>query len=97
MDNYYYSVRAILLENPRTRDDDMYLYSVFLAKFNLVKPEETFYEVMLTAKQRGLPSYESITRARRKVQEMEEYLRGEKRKARKEQEKKYREFYGRKP
>lgn len=95
MDNYYYSVRAILLENPRTRDDDMYLYSVFLAKFNLVRPEETFYEVMLSAKSRGLPSYESITRARRKVQEMEEYLRGEKRKARKEQEQKYREFYRR--
>lgn len=95
MDNYYNAVRAILLENPRTRDDDMYLYSVFLAKFNLIRPEETFYEVMISAKSRGLPSYESITRARRKVQEMEEYLRGEKRSARKEQEQKYREFYRR--
>lgn len=95
MDNYYDTVRIILLENPRTRDDDMYLYSVFLAKFNLVRPEETFYEVMVSAKKRGLPSYESITRARRKVQEMEEYLRGEKRGARKEQEQKYREFYRR--
>lgn len=95
MDNYYDTVRTILLENPRTRDDDMYLYSVFLAKFNLVRPDETFYEVMVSAKSRGLPSYESITRARRKVQENEEYLRGKNRKARKEQEQKYREFYRR--
>lgn len=95
MENYYETVRAILLENPRTRDDDMYLYSVFMAKFNLIKPEETFYEVMLTAKNRNLPSYESITRARRKVQEKEPMLCGNKRRARKEQEKKYREFYGR--
>lgn len=95
MNNYYNAVRNILLEDPRTRDNDMLLYAVFCAKFNLVRPEETFYDVLFNAKRKKLPSYESITRARRKVQEMEEYLCGEKRNARKEQEQKYREFYRR--
>ena len=94
MKNYYNTVRAILLENARTRDDDMYLYGVFMAKFSLIKPEESFYDVMCTAKSRKLPSYESITRARRKVQEMEPMLCGKKRKARLEEEEKYRDFYG---
>lgn len=95
MDNYYNAVRNILLENPTTRDDDMLLYGAFCAKYNLVSPELTFYEVMANAKRWNLPSYESITRARRKVQEMEEYLRGKKRGLRKEQEKNYRNFYRR--
>ena len=73
----------------------MLLYAVFCAKYNFIRPEETFYEVLTNSKEKNLPSYESITRARRKVQEMEEYLRGEKRNARKNQEKKYREFYRR--
>ena len=94
MDNYYYSVRKILLENPATRDDDMLLYGAFCAKFNLVSPDANFYEVMSTAKRNGLPSYESVTRARRKVQELEPYLGGEKRKERKKEAENYRKFYG---
>ena len=96
MDNYYTAVRNILLEDPRTRDNDMLLYAVFCAKYNFVRPEETFYEVLTNSKEKNLPSYESITRARRKVQEMEEYLCGKKRGLRKEQEKNYRNFYRRK-
>ena len=95
MDNLYQTVRAILLENARTRDDDMYLYGVFLAKFNLIKPEETFYEVMCSARSRGLPSYESVTRARRKVQEMEPMLCGNKKKSRKDMQQEYSEYYRR--
>lgn len=95
-DNYYNAVKAILLENPATRDDDMLLYGAFCAKHNLVRPDRTFYEVMANAKKWGLPSYESITRARRKVQEMEEYLGGEKRKERKERAEELRNYYGRK-
>ena len=93
MRNYYSTVRQILIENPATRDDDMLLYGAFLAKFLIVAPTETFYEVCSTAKQRKIPSYESITRARRKVQENEPLLQGKKRKARMEEEAKYHEYY----
>ena len=71
MRDYYTTVREILLENPATRDDDMLLYGSFLARYLIVHPDESFYEVCTTAKQRKIPSYESITRARRKVQEKE--------------------------
>ena len=93
MKNYYGTVKQILIENPATRDDDMLLYGIFLAKFMIVHPDETFYEVMSTAKQRKIPSYESITRARRKVQEKEPHLQGKKRKQRMEEEAIYHDYY----
>lgn len=93
MRDYYTTVRQILLENPATRDDDMLLYSAFLAKFMIVHPSETFYEVCATAKRRKIPSYESITRARRKVQEKEPLLQGKRRKDRKAEEETYRDYY----
>lgn len=93
MDNYYNAVRQILTENPSTRDDDMLLYGAFCAKYLIVQPNETFYEVMYTAKKRDIPSYESVTRARRKVQENEPALCGKRRKARKEEAEQYREWY----
>ena len=94
MKDYYNTVRQILIENPRTRDDDMLLYGTFIGKFMLVTPTETFYSVMQTAKIRKLPSYESITSERRKVQEQEPLLQGEKRKQRMEEEHIYHTHYG---
>jgi hypothetical protein len=43
----------------------------------------------------NLPSYESVTRARRKVQETEPSLQGTKRKRRMELEEECRQYYGR--
>ena len=94
MRDYYTTVRQILLDNPETRDDDMLLYGAFLAKYRIVNAGETFYAVCATAKQRKIPSYESITRARRKVQEKEPLLQGKRRKARMEEEAKYHDYYG---
>lgn len=93
MKNYYSTVKQILIENPATRDDDMLLYGAFLAKFMIVGVDETFYHVMQTAKERKIPSYESITRARRKVQEKEPSLQGIRRKQRMEEESNYHEYY----
>lgn len=93
MKNYYSTVKQILIENPATRDDDMLLYGAFLAKFMIVGVDETFYHVVQTAKERKIPSYESITRARRKVQEKEPLLQGTKRKQRMEEEANYHEYY----
>lgn len=93
MNNYYSTIKQILIENPASRDDDMLLYGAFLAKFLIVSPTETFYEVCSTAKIRKMPSYESISRVRRKVQEKEPLLQGKRRKQRMEEEEKYHEYY----
>lgn len=90
---YYEMVKEVLVSNPKARDDDMILYGTFCAKYNFVRPDESFYEVMLTAKSRNIPTYESITRTRRKVQEENPELQGNKRKDRKEEEQRYRSYY----
>ena len=96
MRDYYTTVRAILIENPDTRDDDMLLYGAFLAKYMIVHPSEYFYDVLRTAKQRKLPSYESITRARRRIQEKEPLLQGKLRSERMEKQEIYHDYYSKK-
>lgn len=93
MDTYYEQVKGILTKWAKARDDDMLLYSIFLHMNGLVKPEERFYDVFPKAKERGLPSYEGITRARRKVQEKEPSLRGEKYSQRMKAEEEYHDYY----
>ena len=93
MQNYYDQVKDILTRFPSARDDDMILYAQFLYQNNCVGRGELFYKVLVTAKQRKLPSYEGVTRARRKVQEKEPDLRGERYRARQHEEEEYHEFY----
>ena len=93
MKNYYDVVKQLLEGNAGARDDDMYLYALVVAKFKLVRAEDTFYTVMVHSKAMGLPSYESVSRARRKVQENEPSLRGSRYKDRKKEEEEYRGFY----
>jgi hypothetical protein len=64
----YNEVRDILVEYPKSRDDDMYLYAVFCAKTTRVSKNDGFFYVMVHHNEYGLPSYESVTRMRRKVQ-----------------------------
>lgn len=93
MRDYHGKVKQILMENPATRDDDMLLYGIFLQKYMMVSMTESFYYVCQTARSRKLPSYESISRARRKVQEQEPSLRGTARRRRKAEEEVYHEYY----
>lgn len=93
MKNYYDEVKDILTKYPLARDDDMLLYGFFLYLNQLVGKEERFYSVIAESKKRGLPSYEGITRARRKVQEKEPSLRGERYKQRKKAEEDYHDYY----
>jgi hypothetical protein len=93
METYYEQVKGILTKWAKARDDDMLLYSIFLHMNGYVKPEERFYDVFPKAKERGLPSYEGVTRARRKVQEKEPYLRGERYSQRKKAEEEYHDYY----
>lgn len=95
MKNYHNIVKQILTENPATRDDDMLLYGAFMARFMIIGTDESFYHVCQTAKSRGLPSYEGITRARRKIQEQEPSLRGTMRRRRMEEEEVYHDYYSR--
>ena len=85
MDTYYEQVKGIMTKYPKSRDDDMLLYSIFL--------HMRFYDVFPKAKERGLPSYEGVTRARRKVQEKEPSLRGEKYSQRMKAEEEYHDYY----
>ena len=86
-------VKALLEEYPQTRGNDNALIA---GVFWLIDPElmkMSFKEVL---KMKGLPSFESITRARRKIQEKYPILNDEKaRKARQKEEKEYREYYSR--
>lgn len=86
-------VKAILEEYPQARGNDNALIAgvFWLIDANLMNMP--FKEVLKT---KGLPSFESITRARRKVQEKNPILNDEKaRKTRKKEENKYREYYSR--
>lgn len=86
-------VKTLLEDYPIMRGNDNALIA---GVFWLIDPElmkMSFKEVL---KMKGLPSFESITRARRKVQENNPILTDEKsRKIRQKEEREYREYYSR--
>ena len=94
MKDYYNLVKACLEKYPEARDDDMILYAYIVYKVSDLKANIGFYTVMKYHDKYNLPSYESVTRARRKVQEKEPRLRGAKHGRRKELEEEYRDYYG---
>lgn len=93
MKDYYNSVKELMILFPETRDDDMLLYARFCYKYGYIHNGDSFLSVMCHAKERGMPSYESVARARRKVQEREPSLIGTRRRVRKAEEEVYREYY----
>ena len=93
MKNWYNYVKMMLTTEPATRDDDMLLYAKICYRSALVGSDTKFMQVMCNSAEWGLPSYESISRARRKVQEDMPELRGTKRNIRKVEEQVYREHY----
>lgn len=95
MKDHYEFVKSILTRHPETRDDDMKLYAV-VVWYKARLPESVgFYDAMAHHDKYNLPSYESVTRARRKVQEQEEALRGKKYNDRKKRQEEYRDYYQR--
>lgn len=86
-------VKAILEEYPQTRGNDNALIAGVFWLMDSDLMNMPFKEVLKT---KGLPSFESITRARRKIQENNPVLNDEKaRKIRQKEEKEYREYYSR--
>lgn len=61
-------VKPILVSDVRAREDDWYLYGKVL--YTLYPELETIpkHDLFLWHKQLGLPSYESVTRTRRRLQ-----------------------------
>lgn len=92
-------VRDILMAIPDTRDSDEVLYMEVLKQKGYEINEETF----INYKYYDLPTFPSISRARRKVQEIERNTKEEKdwilqstktvERHRRKLEKEYREFY----
>ena len=63
----------ILLEHPASRDSDDVLYYHFVKEIN---PNISAQQMLLNREALGLPSYETVRRARQKLQEKREDLRG---------------------
>lgn len=96
MKDYYQIVKEVLEDYPETQDDDMKLYAIICHyKANITEQIPSFYEAIYNHDKYDLPSYESVTRARRKVQEQEPNLRGKRRKNRMKEEEVYRDYYRR--
>lgn len=93
----FYKVAQILSDYPRARDDDNLLIALVYRNFYNVGAAP-FFEVMADFKTLELPSPESITRYRRKLQEEAPLLygaSGQTRRERAKEEARYREHFGR--
>ena len=67
-------IRKLLVSIPETRNDDNVLIYNFLKEYYNVD-QLSISDLLLRGKQLGIPSFESITRCRRKIQETSPYLR----------------------
>lgn len=87
-------VFVVLERFPLARKDDFYLYFCVCREINYnVATIDKFSYVMLHHKELGFPSFESVTRCRRKVFELYPNLKPEKvTKLRKEKEEEFREY-----
>lgn len=96
MKDHYEFVKHILEIFPDARDDDMklYAYACWYDANCEAQRGSDFYTVLFYHDRYKLPNYESITRARRKVQQNEEHLRGSRYQKRQNEERKYRDHYG---
>lgn len=87
-------VFEVLNKNIKARDDD---FELVLETYGTLCPqllEMNFKSILKEHKEYGLPSFESITRARRKVQAQHKELSSQKTlKKRQELEKEYRSYY----
>lgn len=88
------TVKAILTEHPQTRNDDHCLYYQYVC-CNGRTAGMPFTVIFMCYKLYGLPSFESVGRARRRVQQKCPELRGDKgtQTARETLEKEYHDYY----
>lgn len=94
MKDYLTIVESVLAEHPDARDDDFRLYGWVCKRMCPDVMDLSFKEVLWKSTKLGLPSYETVTRARRKAQETNPALRGKKYKKRQERQADYIEQFG---
>lgn len=74
-------VRAVMICDFETRNNNdrlvMAVYQQYAFEMGINLDDKSFHSVMLHRKEWRFPSYESITRARRKLQEQDESLRSD--------------------
>ena len=75
LDTLEEQVRAVLIKDPKARDDDRILALDVWCNVYKINPWSPVAEVM---RNKNLPSQESLGRVRRKVQQHDESLRGSK-------------------
>lgn len=91
-------VKRILEQVPETRNSDVILYYRVAEHIGIMRDTDIlgapFGMVLCDLKRLGLPSIESVGRARRKIQEQYPHLQSEKKvkKMREEQEEEYRKY-----
>ncbi len=88
-------VRALLELYPTTRDSDKLLWLAYLVNYHGLKTsigDEAYMKFREILMNESTPTMESVTRARRKVQESDSALCGEKKSERLKQEKQMREI-----
>ena len=85
-------VKMILIEEPSTRDNDRTLYLSICRHINPLTIKLPFEAVFEHPEKYGLPYYDSVSRARRKVQEKDESLGGSTRATERRSEK-FKEMY----
>ena len=61
-------VKEILIEEPKARNSDMYLYYMVCLKTDASILGKPFSQVIMNLKSLNLPPFESVGRARRKIQ-----------------------------
>lgn len=94
----YIKVAHVLAEYPRARDDDDFLVAIIYRNYYNVG-QMPFFEVMTNLKEMELPTAESITRIRRRLQEELPIVYGASggiRRERARERERYREEFGRK-
>lgn len=81
-------VKKALERNKSAREDDNLLYIEIISQINPELVNRDFLKTFINARKLGLPAFESVSRARRKLQAKNEELRGssENQKAREERE-----------
>lgn len=76
-------VKYILERNEQSRDNDALLIGILYKLYYGVMPQDPWEDVVVRLGRGDLPTFEAVTRARRKIQEENKELRGERYKHRK--------------
>lgn len=67
-------VLSVLERNLKARKDDFILYGSVLKELGVNLRETTLYDFLANARMLGLPTFETVTRCRRHIQELRQDL-----------------------